>query len=229
MNPSSIDGPTLRQCLEAAALLISAEEQHLNALDSAIGDGDHGITMRIGFEAIRRKLSALEQSATIEDILKQAGSAFMGATGGAIGPLLGGMLMTGGKALAGKTGIGPGEFTLLLQAMENSVARMGKAKPGDKTILDAVHAARQSLSGTGSQEIGEVCAKAAAAAKQAAQSTANLLSAKGRSSRLGDRVLGHPDPGAVSFSLILEAFANCLRKIVEEENEHKLKAHESHE
>ena len=107
--------------------------------------------------------------------------------------------------------MGPAEFRLLLEAMETSVSRMGKAKPGDKTILDAIHASCQVVSEADSQEIGEVCAKAAEAAAVAAQMTANMLSAKGRSSRLGERVLGHPDPGAISFSLILEAFANCLR------------------
>ena len=212
MNYKGIDAPKLRQCLEAAAAVIVAEESRLNALDSAIGDGDHGITMRVGFEALKRKLSALEETAGIEKVLKEAGSAFLGATGGAIGPLLGGMFMAAGAALSGRTEIGPAEFKLLLQAMESSISRMGKAKPGDKTILDAIHASCEAVSNADSDEIGEVCTKAAEAAAAAAQMTANMRSAKGRSSRLGERVLGHPDPGAVSFSLILKAFASCLSK-----------------
>ena len=112
--------------------------------------------------------------------------------------------------------MGPVEFKLWLDAMEASLSRMGKAKPGDKTILDAVHAASQAIPQTDSDDIAEACAKATEAATLAAQRTANMLSAKGRSSRLGERVVGHPDPGAVSFSLILEAFANCLRRVREE-------------
>ncbi|MGH9429093.1 MAG: dihydroxyacetone kinase subunit DhaL [Terriglobia bacterium] len=212
MKLTSIGAPEIQKCLEAAAAVIVAKEPRLNALDSAIGDGDHGITMRIGFESIRQKLSVLPESTGIGEVLKEAGSAFMGATGGAIGPLLGGMLRSGDKVLSGKGEMGPLEFKLWLDAMEASLSRMGKAKPGDKTILDAVHAACQAVSQTGSEDIAEACAKAAEAAARAAQSTANMLSVKGRSSRLGERVLGHPDPGAVSFSLILEAFANFLKQ-----------------
>ena len=204
----------LRQCLKAAAASIIAAEPRLNALDSAIGDGDHGITMRLGFEAVRQRLDGLNESAAIDELLKECGSAFMEATGGAIGPLLGGMFIASGKALSQKTDMGPVELKLMLQAMETSITRMGRAKPGDKTILDAVHAACQSALGDEAQKIGEVCANAAVAADEAAQMTASMLSSKGRSSKLGDRTLGHPDPGAVSFSLILEAFASCLREQV---------------
>src|SRR5262245_40416587 len=212
MSRQSIDARMLRQCLNAAAADIIAAESRLNALDSAIGDGDHGITMRLGFEAIRQSLAALKESAGIDELLKESGSAFMGATGGAIGPLLGGMFIASGNALSGKAEMGSVELKLVLQAMEASVARMGKAKPGDKTILDAVHVAGQLASANETQEIGDVCTKAAKAASEAAQATAHMPSAKGRSSKLGERVLGHQDPGAVSFSLILEAFARCLRE-----------------
>jgi len=210
MSHQGINVQALRRCLNAAAAAILAAESQLNALDSAIGDGDHGITMRLGFEAVKESLLTLKESSGIDEVLKEAGSAFMGATGGAIGPLLGGMFIASGNALSGKTEIGPAEFKLMLQSMEGSLARMGKAKPGDKTILDAVHAACKAASEDERQEIGEVCGKAAAAAAEGAQKTASMLSAKGRSSRLGDRTLGHADPGAVSFSLILQAFARCV-------------------
>jgi len=211
MNHIEIDADGLRQCLEAAAAVIIAEESRLNALDAAVGDGDHGITMRLGFNALRRKLSTLEASASIQRLLQEAGRSFMGATGGAIGPLLGGMFMAAGTAVSGKTKLGPEEFRTVLQAMQSSLSRMGKAQPGDKTMLDAVHASFEAVAASNEHDLGAVCTKAAAAAAEAAQATAGMLSAKGRSSRLGERVLGHPDPGAVSFSLILGAFANCLK------------------
>jgi dihydroxyacetone kinase phosphoprotein-dependent L subunit len=212
MNTNGIDARTLRRCLETAAAAIAAKESHLNALDSAIGDGDHGITMRTGFEAVTERLAALTDDAGLEEVLKEAGSAFMGATGGAIGVLLGGMFMAGGTALAGRSEIGINELKLLLEAMEASLVRIGKAKPGDKTILDAVHAACRAVAGTNSSEVDKAVLTAAEAAAAGAQMTANMLCAKGRASRLGERVLGHPDPGAVSFSLILQAFTECLER-----------------
>src|SRR5262245_59734329 len=141
MSRTPMNARMLRQCLNAAAAAIIAAESRLNALDSAIGDGDHGITMRLGFEAVRRRLDVLNDSAGIDELLKESGSSFMEATGGAIGPLLGGMFIASGKTLSGKTEIGPVELKLMLGAMETGLARMGRAKPGDKTILDAVHAA----------------------------------------------------------------------------------------
>jgi dihydroxyacetone kinase-like protein len=211
MKHEEIDADGLRHCLEAAAAVIIAEESRLNALDAAVGDGDHGITMRLGFNAVRRKISTLDASASIQRLLHEAGRAFMGATGGAIGPLLGGMFMAAGTAVSGTSKLGTNEFRTALQAMEASLSRMGKAQPGDKTILDAVHASYEAVAASEDPDLGAAFTKAAAAAAAAAQATADMRSAKGRSSRLGERVLGHPDPGAVSFSLILGAFANCLR------------------
>ena len=210
MSSDNLGARQIRQCLEAAAALIAAEEARLNALDSVIGDGDHGITMRVGFEAIKGKLAVLDGTAEIEKVLKEAGLAFMGATGGAIGPLLGGMLMAAGSALSGRSQMGAIEFKLLLESMETSLSQRGKAKVGDKTILDAVHASCQAVSQSSDQDTRVLCAKAAEAAELAAQTTENMRSGKGRSSRLGERVLGHPDPGAVSFALIMRAFANRL-------------------
>jgi dihydroxyacetone kinase-like protein len=212
MNTEGIDPRALRRCLERAAAVIAAEESHLNALDSAIGDGDHGITMRTGFFAVTERLATLAEEASLEKVLKEAGSAFMGATGGAIGALLGGMFMAGGTALTGRSAIGVQELKLLLEAMEASLVRMGKAKPGDKTILDAVHAACLAVAETNSLEVNQAVSTAAGAAAAGARMTADMLCAKGRASRLGERVLGHPDPGAVSFSLILQAFAECLAR-----------------
>jgi len=92
-----------------------------------------------------------------------------------------------------------------MAAMESAIAQAGKAKPGDKTILDAVHAAVSSVDVR--QDISEALSQAACAAARAAEETANMICRVGRASKLGDRSLGHPDPGAVSFSIILQAFA----------------------
>src|SRR5690349_5624493 len=137
----AIDQQRLSRMLIFVAEEIARREAELNALDAAVGDGDHGITMRIGFEAIRDRLGQLDPATPIGGIFRESGGAFLGATGGAIGVVMGKMLMAGGKVLQGVQEIRAPEFQLLLTAMEASVAATGKVNPGDRTILDAIHGA----------------------------------------------------------------------------------------
>jgi len=179
-------------------------EARLNALDAAVGDGDHGITMRLGFEAVKQRMTQLEDDATFERFLVESAQAFMGVTGGAIGVILAKMLMGGGTALRGVSEFGTPELSLMLAGMETAVAKAGKVKPGDKTILDAIHAAREAAEAAAQSK--QPLSVALPAAASAAQRTADMVCRIGRASRLGDRTLGHPDPGAVSFSIMLRAF-----------------------
>ena len=185
-------------------------EADLNALDAAAGDGDHGITMRLGFEAIRERLGQLDPATPIGGILRESGTAFLGATGGAIGVVLGKMLMAAGKAMQGVLEIRAPEFRLLLTTMETSVATTGKVKPGDRTILDAIHAAATAANGSATQDLTGLIDLSATAAQESARSTANMLCRVGRASRLGDRVLGHPDAGATSFGIMLRAMHDWI-------------------
>jgi phosphoenolpyruvate---glycerone phosphotransferase subunit DhaL len=207
MAISAIDQRCLSQTLMFVADEIARREAELNALDAAVGDGDHGITMRNGFEAIRERLGQLDPATPIDGILRESGTAFLGATGGAIGVVMGKMLMAGGKALQGVQEIRAAEFQLLLTAMEASVAATGKVKPGDRTILDAIHAAAAATTAgnSGTKDLDTTVDVAASAAEEAARGTAEMLCRVGRASRLGNRVLGHPDPGATSFAIILRA------------------------
>ena len=195
--------------LSAVAKRIAAEEARLNSLDAAIGDGDHGITMRLGFEAINRKLAETDHQADIATLLGESGMAFMGATGGAIGVVLGKMLLAAGRSLKEARLFRAREFKSMLTAMEASVASSGKVKIGDKTIFDAVSAACGVLSGN-EESLAEAVGEAATAAESAALETASMLCRVGRASRLGERSLGHPDPGAASFSLILRAMSDWI-------------------
>lgn len=190
---------------------IERREAELNALDGAAGDGDHGITMRLGFEAIRDRLQQLDPATSTAEILRESGSVFLGVTGGAIGVVMGKLLMAGGKSLAGVPAIRPQGFRLLLAAMETSVAAGGKVKPGDRTILDAIHAASAAVANSEDEDLEAVMDRAATAAEQAAKSTADMLCRVGRASRLGNRVLGHPDPGATSFAIILRSMHAWLQ------------------
>jgi dihydroxyacetone kinase-like protein len=204
---STMDAIALRDALALAAAKFEQEEGRLNTLDGAIGDGDHGITMRLGFEAIRAELSAPDSGATPDVILRRAGMAFMGATGGAIGVTLGKALSSAGVALRGITRIGPAEFVAMLRSMETAVASVGKVKPGDKTILDAIHAA---AAVTPLPDLIETIRAACLAAERGVEETAGWPCKVGRASRLGERAIGHPDPGAVSFSIFLKAMLESV-------------------
>jgi dihydroxyacetone kinase-like protein len=208
MAITAIDGRCLSQMLVFVAEEIARREAELNALDAAVGDGDHGITMRIGFEAIRDRLGQLDPATPVDTILRESGGAFLGATGGAIGVVMGKMLMAGGKALQGVQEIRAPEFRLLLTSMETSVATTGKVKPGDRTILDAIHAA--ATAGGSATELAAIVDLSASAAQEAARRTADMLCRVGRASRLGTRVLGHPDPGATSFAIMLRAMHDWI-------------------
>ena len=213
MAITEIDRRCLSQMLVFVADEIARRETELNALDAAVGDGDHGITMRIGFEAIRERLGQLDPATPIDGILRESGSAFLGATGGAIGVVMGKMLLAGGKALQGVEEIRAPQFRLLLTSMETSVAATGKVKPGDRTILDAIHgaAAATKASDSGTKDLDAIMDLSASAAEKAARSTADMLCRVGRASRLGNRVLGHPDPGATSFAIMLRAMHDWIK------------------
>jgi dihydroxyacetone kinase-like protein len=212
MEIKSIGPLDLRQILDFAGRKIIAQEAYLNRLDAALGDGDHGITMRVGFQAIAHALSELDTAAGLDVTFRTAGMSFMGATGGAIGVIFGKMLMSCAGPLHGIKRFGTKEFKVLLSEMELAVSDAGKAKVGDKTILDALHAATLAMLGPceNDMELVSAVSKAAQAAETAAQDTAGMVCRVGRASHLGARALGHPDPGAVSLGIILKAMADWL-------------------
>ena len=212
MAPNSINAADLRQMLAFVSETMVREEAYLTSLDAAIGDGDHGITMRVGFNAIKQKVVSLAEGVGIDAVLREAGLSFMGATGGAIGVLLGKMLMAAGSSTKGQQEIGGAELRTLMSSMETALVAAGKAKPGDKTLLDAVHAANEALAGEVQPDLLSALTQASDGARRGAESTAQMPARVGRSSRLGDRALGNPDPGAISFSIILRAMAEWLQK-----------------
>jgi phosphoenolpyruvate---glycerone phosphotransferase subunit DhaL len=212
MKRTTIGAMELREILLFVSEAVSREESRLNALDAAIGDGDHGISVTVGFRAVRKAIEDTPDCKSISTILGNAGRAFIGATGGAIGIIFGRMLACGEQALKGRESLGADELKRWLDAMESTITAVGKAKVGDKTILDAVHAASVAISASIVQrnDVTEAIAVASQAAEQAACDTANMLCKMGRASRLGERVLGHPDPGAVTFSIVMNSFYRWL-------------------
>ena len=186
-------------------LRVEAEKDRLNELDGVIGDGDHGVTMAIGFRAVRLALAGLDGNVTIDQVFKAAGQAFLTAAGGAVGPLMGSMLCDTGKAFNGRVTFGAEEVVWMLEIMEQAMVRRGKAQLGNKTMLDALHPAVVAARAAEGQDIAEILQRAADAAAAGARATSGMVAQIGRSSRLGERTLGHEDAGANSIALILRA------------------------
>jgi phosphoenolpyruvate---glycerone phosphotransferase subunit DhaL len=203
--------------LRAAAARIHEEAPELTKFDQAIGDGDHGINMDRGFAAIVAMLDAREapaadstDAAATSDLLRQAGKTLISTVGGASGPLYGTAFLRGAGALAGDHSSPAAAFVAALEAAAGGIAALGKATEGEKTMLDALfpaaRAAREALDGGGDLAAVTVAARDAADAGVAA--TIPMLATKGRASYLGERSVGHQDPGATSSALLLGVLAS---------------------
>lgn len=190
------------------AVAIESAKDRLNQLDGVIGDGDHGVSMTIGMRAVEKTLQQLDASSTLDEVFLRAGTAFSNATGGAIGPLLGGMWTNASRQLKDCELFGVGEAKVLFFAMEENVVKKGKARPGDKTLLDALHPAVESVLGSNARDLAPMLREAANAGAEGARQTADWVARIGRSSRLGKRSLGHEDAGANSMALILTVIAD---------------------
>jgi dihydroxyacetone kinase-like protein len=193
------------------ARLIAENREHLTELDAAIGDADHGSNMDRGMKAA---VAALDDSPppNAASLLSKVGMTLVSTVGGASGPLFGTMFMRMGASLgaAGDTVSGDA-FATALRAGLGGVVDRGKAAPGDKTMYDAlapaVEALERSLADGSSLATGVVAARYAAAAGRDA--TTPMLARKGRASYLGERSVGHQDPGAASIALLFEAAADA--------------------
>jgi dihydroxyacetone kinase-like protein len=186
---------------------VEIAQGHLNELDGVIGDGDHGLTMVIGMRAVVQAVSTLTPSATVDQVFNTAGISFANSAGGAIGPLVGGMWTACGKRFPGCSAFGVPELKTMFECMEATIIRKGKAKLGDKTLLDALHPAVQVILNSTESDMGDLLSQAAQAAAGGARSTSAMISRIGRSSRLGERTLGHEDAGANSMALIIAVMA----------------------
>jgi phosphoenolpyruvate---glycerone phosphotransferase subunit DhaL len=210
---SPVDAAFLRRWLNAATVAVEREADHLTELDSPIGDADHGANMRRGFLAAR---SSLERDSpdTPGGVLVAVGRQLISTVGGASGPLYGTLLRRAGKTLGDERAVPAAALRDALRAGADAVAQLGGAAPGDKTMLDALYPALDAL--TGALDAGGTAAEAFAAAARAADegavATVPLQARKGRASYLGERSIGHQDPGATSAALLIAAFAATARE-----------------
>ena len=205
---TGLTGADFAALFRAVAAAMEAEKDHLSALDGAIGDGDHGVTMSTGFQAVQKALDGLAEDAAPADVLNAAAKTFLNAVGASAGPLYATGLMRAGAAVKGRDSVDAAAMADVIDAMAEGIAQRGKAELGQKTMLDAWRpAAEAALAAKAGGAIGAVVEGAAKAARKGAEATAAMMPGKGRSANLGERAVGHVDPGAASAALILEAMA----------------------
>jgi dihydroxyacetone kinase-like protein len=197
--------------LEATAAVIEENRQYLTDLDSPIGDADHGINMDRGFKKIVSKLPGVEDK-DIGTILKTSGMALVTSVGGAGGPLYGTLLMDAGKAVAGKEELSDDDLIALLDAGLKGVIRIGKTNLEDKTMVDALHPALEALREAlaDGKDTVEALHLMTDAAHKGMKDTIPMLARKGRASYLGERSIGHQDPGATSSYLLLKTLTETI-------------------
>jgi dihydroxyacetone kinase-like protein len=198
--------------LESTTAVLAENKDYLTQLDSAIGDADHGTNMDRGFKKVAEKLPSVADK-DIGNIMKTVGMTLISSVGGASGPLYGTFFMRGGMAADAKEELSDGDLVAMLQGAVDGVIQRGRAQLGDKTMVDALLPAMDALkSGVAA---GKGCAgalaDAVAAAEQGMKDTIPLQARKGRASYLGERSIGHQDPGATSSYLILNALLEALR------------------
>ncbi len=187
--------------IETVATTVIAHADELTALDSAIGDGDHGANMKRGFEAVLADLDTLAGK-PLPEALKAAGMQLVMKIGGASGPLYGTLFMTLGKTLP--EAADRAAFAAAFKAAIDAVKARGKSDVGQKTMLDVLVPVQEAVAANAA--IGEVARRA----HQAAEATIPMLATRGRASFLGERSVGHMDPGARSSALMIDAAAAVL-------------------
>ncbi|MFI0447684.1 dihydroxyacetone kinase subunit DhaL [Actinomadura sp. 6N118] len=202
-----MNGAALADFVRRAAEVVTADADRLTRLDAAIGDGDHGLNLSRGFAAA---VEALPVGAPPGKVLIAAGRAIVSKTGGASGPLYGTALRQAGKALGDAEEVDAALLGAALRSALDAVQELGQAAEGDKTMVDALIpavAAYQAALGR-SESLAECARAAAEGATEGAEATVPMKARKGRASYLGERSVGHLDPGAASTVLVLHALAD---------------------
>jgi dihydroxyacetone kinase-like protein len=210
-----MDAEFFRAWIAEATSVVEAQRDHLTQLDAAIGDADHGINLARGFTAV---MAALEQASTPSpgSVLTLAGTTLISKVGGAAGPLYGMAFRQAGKALGAAQQADLAALAGALEAALAGVQKLGAAREGEKTMVDALAPAVSALDKAVAEgaPAGAALSALADAAAAGAQATISMQALKGRASYLGPRSVGHQDPGATSTALILGA----LRDVAAREN-----------
>ncbi|GAE26907.1 dihydroxyacetone kinase [Halalkalibacter wakoensis JCM 9140] len=192
--------------------VMEESKDYLCELDRKLGDGDHGVTMSIGWQAVNEKLQGeLKDEEDCGRIFITTGRTFLSAVGSSVGPLYATGFLRGAKIVQQKSELTSNDIVDFWIAFIEGIKERGQAEVGDKTMVDTLQPALDSLKAyDSSEDFISNFTKTVAEAKKGMESTKDLLSKRGRSSRLGERSLGNQDPGATSAYLILDAFLKTV-------------------
>ncbi|MEA2466038.1 MAG: phosphoenolpyruvate---glycerone phosphotransferase subunit DhaL, partial [Thermoleophilaceae bacterium] len=211
---ASVQAATVTAWMSEIAESVAAERDYLTQLDAAIGDGDHGINMDRGFGAVQKALAEQDTDVPPGRLLIVAGKTLVSTVGGASGPLWGSAFRRAGRALGDAPEWDAEQLVEALAAARDGVVELGAATEGDKTMVDAltpaVEAMRSSLDA--GADLPAAVTVAAEAAEDGARSTVPLQARKGRASYLGERSIGHQDPGATSVALVMRALERAVAR-----------------
>ncbi len=205
-----IDAAAVRAALRRCRVVVERHGTYLTRLDTVLGDGDHGDNLVIGFRAVEAMLDDLPADTPPGELLRAVGHRLVAAVGGASGPLYGTAFLEAGAAVGDSPSLDPAALGPMLAAAADAIARRGRCAVGDKTILDALRPAADAFAHAASvgQPTAQSMGRAVTAAARGMRSTRPLVARRGLALRLGERSIGHLDPGAVSCVLLLRALVD---------------------
>jgi dihydroxyacetone kinase-like protein len=209
MTKSALTKDEIKAMMLLVADRIIENEPMLSEADRNLGDGDHGLGMQRGMEALKEKLNAGEP-ASIDKVFMDTGMAMMSSMGGASGAIFGTLWRNGGKAIAGREAFDAAALAELIKAGLEGVMSLGGAKPGDKTMIDALHPAMLKAQEVSALPLNEAILAVAQAAVDGRDASKAMIATMGRAKTLGEQSIGFPDAGACSVAVIFEAMRDYV-------------------
>jgi dihydroxyacetone kinase-like protein len=213
MSKKEVPYSKVKKMLEGIVDVLREKKEYLNRLDAEIGDGDHGRTVFEVFEKGLDKIKLEKKDSDVGNLLREVGRTIAFSGGAATGPLFGTAFIEAGKIIEGKKEIKLEDWSRSVKAAEEGIKKRGRAQVGEKTMLDTIHSVSESLQRSIDQKesLEKALIRAEKAAREGMEFTKDIVSRRGRSSRLGERTKGHLDPGAASSYYILKSIIkDCL-------------------
>jgi dihydroxyacetone kinase-like protein len=204
-----VTGDELRVLLDRALELVAKSEDELRDLDSAIGDGDLGITVSRGAQAARQSIAALPPGSTPSEIIRALATAIASANPSSFAALVATGLLAASRSIAGREELTAADVLMMAQQAVPAIAKRGKTEVGDKTVLDALVPSVAALEANTSDGLAAMIA----AARRGIDDTTPSVSRKGRAAWLRERTIGHPDPGATAYLRFLEALREAWTEV----------------
>lgn len=204
---------SLSKIIDAIGDAIIENKEYLTDLDRPIGDSDHGFNMAKGFNVVKQKLQGMEDG-SIENLFKGVAMALISTVGGASGPLYGTAFLQASKVMKDKDEITGEDAVAIFEEAAAGIAKRGRSHQGEKTMLDALIPATETLKAgiAAGKSLAEAFEKAAQSALEGVEYTKTIIATKGRASYLGERSIGHQDPGATSSYIIIDTIAKALKE-----------------